>query len=69
VSVNTGVKVASVDVANSSIRLEDGSTVSADVIIAADGVHVSERSSLLCFLYSCYSFSSVLCPSTGCRWK
>ena len=37
----TGVKVQGVDVDTSTISFEDGRTVTADLIIAADGVHVS----------------------------
>lgn len=34
-----GVKIESVDVENTQLVISDGSTVSVDVIIAADGVH------------------------------
>ena len=40
VKVNSGVKVQSVDVAKTEISLADGATISADLIIAADGLHV-----------------------------
>ena len=39
VEVKTGVKVVSVDAEKTTIELEGGETVSADLIIAADGVH------------------------------
>jgi salicylate hydroxylase len=39
VKVKTGKKVESVDIERTEIVLEDGTTVSADLIIAADGVH------------------------------
>lgn len=42
VKVNSGVKVESVDVAKTEISLADGATISADLIIAADGLHVSK---------------------------
>ena len=42
VKVNSGVKVQSVNVAKTELSLADGETISADLIIAADGLHVSE---------------------------
>lgn len=42
VKVYSGMKVESADVANTTILLADGETVSADLIIAADGLHVSD---------------------------
>lgn len=39
VEMRIGVKVQSVDVEHTKIKLEDGSEVSVDLIIAADGVH------------------------------
>ena len=42
VKVNSGVKVQSVDVAKTEISLADGAAISADLIIAADGLHVCE---------------------------
>ena len=41
VKVETGLKVVSVDVEKTAIKLESGNSVSADIIIGADGVHVS----------------------------
>ena len=41
VQLVSGVKVSSVDTARTAVVLEDGTTVFTDVIIAADGVHVS----------------------------
>ena len=46
VKIVTGVKVKSVDVAKTKLELENGSTVSADLIIAADGVHVRRQASV-----------------------
>ena len=40
VKVNPDVKVESVDVAKTAIILASGETISADLIIAADGLHV-----------------------------
>ena len=51
VEVKSGLKVESADVANTAILLADGATISADLIIAADGLHVSDtrlRISLPC---------------------
>ena len=42
VKVNEGVKVEAVDVAKTQISLADGDTIAADLIIAADGLHVGE---------------------------
>ena len=42
VRVNSGVKVESVDVAKTQISLADGATISADLLIAADGLHVGK---------------------------
>ena len=39
--METGVKVLDVDVDESTLSLEDERTVTADLIVAADGVHVS----------------------------
>ena len=39
VELRTGVKVTSVDVWETTLTLADGETVSADLIIAADGLH------------------------------
>ena len=39
--VQMGAKVVNVDLKNSTLELADGAKVSADLIIAADGVHVS----------------------------
>ena len=36
-----GAKVVKVDLQNPTLELADGAKVSADLIIAADGVHVS----------------------------
>ena len=41
VHIKFGVKVVSVDVRRTSLVLEDGSRIFADLILAADGVHVS----------------------------
>jgi 2-polyprenyl-6-methoxyphenol hydroxylase-like FAD-dependent oxidoreductase len=41
VRLETGVKVVDVAVDQSTISLDDGRTVTADLIAAADGVHVS----------------------------
>ena len=43
VKLRTGVKVKAVNVEKTTIELEDGETVQADLIIAADGVHVSSE--------------------------
>ena len=42
VKVISGVKVESVDVAGTAIVLADGEKISADTIIAADGLHVGD---------------------------
>ena len=42
VKVKSGVKVESADIAETAILLADGERVSADLIIAADGLHVSD---------------------------
>ena len=39
--LRAGVKVKSVNVEETALLLEDGETVHADLIVAADGVHVS----------------------------
>lgn len=39
--LETGVKVVEVDVDHSAISLDDGRKVTADLVVAADGVHVS----------------------------
>ena len=44
VKVKSGVKVESADIAETAIMLADGERVSADLIIAADGLHVSDTS-------------------------
>ena len=44
VKVNAGLKVESADIANTAILLANGTKVSADLIIAADGLHVSDTS-------------------------
>ena len=44
VRVNTGVKVDSVDTAETAILLANGDRISADIIIAADGLHVGDTS-------------------------
>lgn len=44
VKVNSGLKVESADVANTTILLANGSKISADLIIAADGLHVGDIS-------------------------
>ena len=59
VKVNSGVKVESVDVAKTKISLADGATISADLIVAADGLHIGEfypktlcdSSLIVCLLY------------------
>lgn len=43
VGVKTGVKVDSVDTAGTAILLANGETISADIIIAADGLHVGKQ--------------------------
>lgn len=43
VALKSGVKVNSVDVAQTKLELDNGESVSADVIIAADGVHVCDK--------------------------
>lgn len=43
VRVMSGVKVTAVDVEKTAIVLEDGARISADLIIGADGVHVSSQ--------------------------
>lgn len=40
VGVKTGVKVDSVDTAGTAILLSNGETIAADLVIAADGLHV-----------------------------
>lgn len=40
VEIHNGVKVKSVDVEKTEIELEDGTRVAADLIVAADGIHV-----------------------------
>ncbi len=47
VTLKTGVKVTSVDVDKTTLTFEDGSTMSADLIIAADGVHSAIRPSIV----------------------
>ena len=42
VKVNSGVKVESVNVAKTQILLADEAAISADLIIAADGLHVGK---------------------------
>ena len=52
VEVKSGLKVASANVAKTAITLADGETISADLIIAADGLHVSStrlKATLLCY--------------------
>ena len=46
VKVISGVKVESVDVAGTAIVLADGEKISADIIIAADGLHVRENTKI-----------------------
>lgn len=43
VAWKTGAKVTSVDVETTTLTFEDGSTVTVDLIISADGVHVRVR--------------------------
>ena len=50
VKLQSGIKVNSVDVAKTSMELDDGSTVSADLIIAADGAHVRKNPNMNCVL-------------------
>lgn len=47
VQIETGVKVTSVDVDNTSLTLDSGATVSADLIIGADGVHSAIRPAII----------------------
>lgn len=47
VEIKTGVKVTSVDVENTSLTLDSGETVSADLIIGADGVHSAIRPAII----------------------
>lgn len=62
VEVRTGVKVNSVDTAGTAIVLADGETISADIIIAADGLHVSGQPFQSSLLYNqCIDCSSVRC--------
>ena len=42
--METGVKVVSVDASNSTVKLESGETIPADLIIGADGANVSHNS-------------------------
>lgn len=44
VKVNSGLKVESADIVNTAILLANGTSVSADLIIAADGLHVGDIS-------------------------
>ena len=44
--VLSGVKVESVDVAETAIVLADGEKISADMIIAADGLHVGDSGNI-----------------------
>ena len=46
VKVISGVKVESVDVAQTAIVLADGEKISADIIIAADGLHVGDDTNI-----------------------
>ena len=46
VKVFSGVKVESVDVAETAIVLADGEKISADIIIAADGLHVRDKTKI-----------------------
>ena len=64
VHLKSGVKVTSVDTAKTAIVLENGDIVSADVIIAADGVHVGGELPL--FSASCLltMHSNSVCHST-----
>ena len=64
VHLRSGVKVKSVDTAKTAIVLENGDIVSADVIIAADGVHVGGK--LPIFSTSCLltMHSNSVCRST-----
>ena len=43
VTIKTGVQVSSVDVERTIIEFEDGTEVQPDLIIAADGLHVSDH--------------------------
>ena len=47
VIVKTNARVTSVDIDNTTLTFDDGSVVSADVIIAADGVHSIIRPSIV----------------------
>lgn len=47
VEIKTGVKVTSVNVENTSLTLDSGETVSADLIIGADGVHSAIRPAII----------------------
>lgn len=44
VKVNSGLKVESADIANTALLLANGTKVFADLIIAADGLHVGDVS-------------------------
>ena len=46
VKVFSGVKVESVDVTETAIMLADGEKISADMIIAADGLHVGDKTNI-----------------------
>ena len=46
VKVLSGVKVESVDVAETAIVLADGEKISADIIVAADGLHVGDNTNV-----------------------
>ena len=46
VKVLAGVKVESVDVAETAIVVADGERISADIIIAADGLHVGDNTNI-----------------------
>lgn len=51
VRIRKGMKVVDVDVENTTLRFEDGTKVAADLIVAADGVHVSDSSSYIVGLH------------------
>lgn len=46
VEIKTGIKVESVDVEKTQLQLQDGTTVSADLVIGADGIKVRGQFSL-----------------------
>ncbi|CAF9936813.1 hypothetical protein IMSHALPRED_010910 [Imshaugia aleurites] len=47
VEIKTGVKITSVNVDNTSLTLDSGATVSADLIIGADGLHSAIRPAII----------------------